>query len=125
MHPFQNGTIISAKCPKLTANFETTVNCMEGKKKKIDIIRKRLVLEIHWASYYVHVPTLILSSVPAPSNEICTSKVLYDSLNPGICHNSACEARCTRDTRDVHGIQENLYGKQVIKSNLPPKRGRD
>ena len=85
-----------------TANFETTVNCMEGKKKKIDIIRKRLVLEIHWASYYVHVPPLILSSLPAPSNEICTSKVLYDSLNPGICHNSACEATCTRDVRETY-----------------------
>jgi hypothetical protein len=87
-----------------TANFETTVKCMGGKKKKIDIIRKRLVLEIHWASYYVHVPPLILSSLPAPSNEICTSKVLYDSLNPGICHNtsSACEARCTRDVRETY-----------------------
>ena len=53
-----------------TANFETTVNCMGGKKKKIDIIRKRFVLEFHWASYYVHVPPLILSSLPAPSNEI-------------------------------------------------------
>ena len=33
------------------------------KKEKIDIIRKRLVLEFHWASYYVHVPPLILSSL--------------------------------------------------------------
>ena len=88
-----------------TANFETTVNCMEGKKKKIDIIRKRLVLEIHWASYYVHVPPLILSSLPAPSNEICTSKVLYDSLNPGFAIIALAQrdvhATYARRTRDV------------------------
>ena len=98
------------------------------KKEKIDIIRKRFVLEFHWASYYVHVPPLILSSLPAPSNEICTSKVLYDSLSPGFAiilvalAKRDVHATYARRTRDVQSptIQENLYGIQIIKSNLPP-----